>query len=85
MGSETGHLGAGLATLLGIATAILLSVGALADSDVAAVAGAVAAGLGIIVSVSAPHEWVKRIYPRLDRLDPNDPQARPHTRFRVEF
>src|SRR3990170_1930211 len=59
--------------VVGIAAAVALSIGTLADSDAASVAGAVAVGLGIIVAVSAPHEWVKRIYPRLDKLDPNDP------------
>ena len=85
MRDESGHIGAGLATLLGIAAAVALSIGTLADSDVASVAGAVAVGLGIIVAVSAPHEWVKRIYPRLDKLDPNDPEAQPEKRFRVEL
>jgi len=85
MRGEEGHIGAGLATVLGIAAAALLSLGALADSDAASVAGAVCVGLGIIIGVSAPHEWMKRIYPRLDKLDPHDPEARPDNRFRVEF
>lgn len=85
MSGESGHIGAGLATLLGIGAAVLISVGALADSDAATVAGAVCVGLGIIIGVSAPHEWVKRIYPRLDKIDPDSPEARPDKRFRVEF
>ena len=75
MRSESGHIGAVLASVLGIGAAVALSIGALADSDAASVAGAVIVGLGIIVAVSAPHEWVKSIYPRLDRLDKNDPEA----------
>ena len=85
MRGEAGHIGAGLATVLGIAAALLLSLGALADSDAATVAGAICVGLGIIIGVSAPHQWVKRIYPRLDRIDPDNPDAQPDNRFRVEF
>ena len=85
MRGESGHVGAGLATILGIASTVLLIVGTLADSDAAMVAGAVVIGLGIIVAVSAPHAWMKRVYPRLDKLDPNDPEARPDSGFRIEF
>ena len=83
--SETGHVGAGLATILGIAAAAALVIAFAADSDVAGIAGGVLTGLGIFAAVNAPHQWLKRVYPRLDRLDPEDPEAHPEMRVRIEY
>jgi len=80
---ECGHGGAALATTLGIAAAIALIVAFAADSDIAGIVGGVLTGLGIFAAVNAPHQWFKRVYPRLDRLDPEDPEA--HTGFRIEY
>lgn len=83
--AERGHIGSGLATLLGIAAAVVLAIGVAGDSDAAAIAGAVLVGLGIVVAANAPHIWARRIYGRLDRMAPEDPEARPDTRTRIEF
>ena len=82
---EGGHVGALLATILGIAAAIAIVVAFAADSDVAGIIGGVLTGLGIFAAVNAPHEWFKRVYPRLDKLDPEDPKARPDGGFRIEY
>ena len=83
--SESGHVGAGLATILGIGAGAALVVAFAADSDAAGIVGGVLTGLGIFAAVNAPHEWFKRVYPRLDRLDPEDSEARPDKRFRIEY
>jgi hypothetical protein len=82
---EDGHIGSGLASLLALAGMVLLPIGLAGDSDPLAIAGAVLLGLGIIVAVNAPHIWVGRIYRRLDRVAPDDPDARTETRGRIEF
>jgi hypothetical protein len=83
--SERGHIGSGVATLLGIAGGALLPIGLLVDSDWLAAAGGAALGLGVVVAVNAPHVWVRRVYGRLDRLAPDDPDARPDTKIRIEL
>lgn len=82
---EAGHVGAGLATFLGIGAGVALAVAFIADSEVAAIVGAVLTGFGIFAAVNAPHEWLKRVYPRLDKVDPDDAEARPDKRFRIEY
>jgi hypothetical protein len=82
---ETGHVGAGLATILGIAAGAALVIAFAADSDPAGIAGGVLTGLGIFAAVNAPHQWFKRVYPRLDKLDPQDSEAHPEKRFRIEY
>ena len=82
---EDGHIGSGLASLLALAGMVLLSVGLAGDSDPLAITGAVLLGLGIIVAVNAPHIWVGRIYRRLDRVAPDDPDARTEAGPRIEF
>lgn len=82
---EDGHIGNGLAILCGLGAAIAIVLAFSEDSDTAGIIGGVLTGLGIIIGVAAPHEWVKRIYPRLDKLDPTDPEAHPEKRFRIEL
>lgn len=82
---EGGHAGALLATVLGIGAAIAIVAAFAADSDIAGIIGGVLTGLGISAAVNAPHEWFKRVYPRLDKLDPEDPNARPGGGFRIEY
>jgi hypothetical protein len=82
---ESGHVGAGLATVLGIGAGVALVIAFAADSDVAGIVGGVLTGLGIFAAVNAPHEWLKRVYPRLDRLDPEDSEAHPDKRLRIEY
>lgn len=83
--SEGGHIGSGVASLLGIAGGALLPAGILADAGWLAAAGGAALGLGVIVGVNAPHIWVRRVYGRLDRMAPDDPDARPDTTIRIEL
>jgi len=83
--AERGHIGSGAATLLGLASAIVLALALMGDSDALAIAGAILVGLGIAVAGNAPHVWVRRLYRRLDRIAPDDPDARPNTRIRIEL
>ena len=78
---ERGHVGALIATILGIAAAIAIVVAFAADSDIAGIIGGVLTGLGIFAAVNAPHEWFKRTYLRLDKLDPEEQR----TGFRIEY
>jgi hypothetical protein len=80
---ESGHGGAAIATTLGLGAGVALIVAFAADSDIAGIIGGVLTGLGIFAAVNAPHQWFKRVYPRLDRLDPEDPEV--HTGFRIEY
>lgn len=82
---EEGHVGAGITSLLAIAATVVLAIGLTGGGDVVKVIGVVLMGLAVVVSVTAPHEWVKRLSARLDRLNPEDPDARPGTKTRVEF
>lgn len=82
---EEGHGGFALTVLLAIAATIVLAVGLTGDGDTLRVAGTVLMGLAIVVGSVAPHEWVKRLSARLDRMDPQDPDARPYARIRLEF
>lgn len=82
---EDGHVGAGLATLLAVVGTVVLAIGLTGSSDAVRVTGAVLMGLAVVVSVNAPHEWVKRLSGRLDRTNPDDPDARPDVRFRIEL
>jgi hypothetical protein len=84
-GGEAGHIGAGLATFLGIGASVALVIAFAADSEVAGIIGGLLTGLGIFAAVNAPHEWLKRVYPRLDRVDPEDSEAHPDKRFRIEY
>ncbi len=82
---EAGHGGAALSIVLAIAGAIVLSVGLTGSSDTVRVVGAVLMGLAIVTIALAAHEWVKRVSARLDRINPDDPDARPADRVRLEF
>lgn len=73
---EEGHAGAALASLLAVAGTVVLAIGLTGGTDAVRVAGAVLMGLAVLVSVNAPHEWLKRVYKRLDRISPEDPDAR---------
>lgn len=83
--SEKGHGGAVVATLLAVAGMVLMPIGLTGDSDWLAIAGALCLGLGVVVAVNAPHIWVVRIYRRLDRMSPDDPDARSGSQMNLEF
>jgi hypothetical protein len=83
--SERGHIGAGLASTLAIVGTVLLAIGLGNDSNALAVAGAIVLGAGTVASVSAPHLWLRHIYRRLDKVDPEDREAMPEKRARIQF
>ncbi|OGO52407.1 MAG: hypothetical protein A2148_05780 [Chloroflexi bacterium RBG_16_68_14] len=85
VGREEGHVGPGIASLLALAGAILLPIGLSGDSDGLSIAGAALLGLGVIVGANAPHLWARRIYRRLDRMAPDDPDAHTGSGLRIEF
>jgi hypothetical protein len=85
LNSERGHLGAGLASILALAGTVLLAIGLAADTTALAVVGAIVLGLGTVASVSAPHIWLRSIYRRLDKVDPEDAEAMPQKRARIQF
>jgi hypothetical protein len=81
--NETGHVGVTLATLVVLVGTILLAIGLGQDSTGPAVAGAIVLGIGSIIGASAPHVWLRSVYRRLDRVDPDDPDVR--SGFRIQF
>ena len=85
MTSERGHIGASVASLLALAGMIVLAIGLGRDSNTVAVVGAVLLGLGSLIGMNAPHIWMRSVYRRLDKLDPEDPEAMPEKRFRTQF
>ena len=83
--SERGHIGVTAATVLGLVGTVLLACGLGSDNSALAVAGAIVLGLGAILGANAPHIWLRSVYRRLDRVSPDDPDARPNTRIRIQF
>jgi hypothetical protein len=83
--SERGHITSGLSSLLAIAGTALLAIGLGRDATSLAVAGAIVLGLGSLLGVNASHLWLRPIYRRLDHVDPDDKDARPNTRVRIQF
>ena len=83
--NEMGHGGVTLATLLALAGTVLLALGLGQHSTSLAVAGAIVLGVGSIVGANAPHIWLRSVYRRLDRVDPDDHEAMPSTRIRIQF
>jgi hypothetical protein len=83
--SEQGHIGSGIASIAALAGGILLAIGLDSDTTALSVAGAIVLGLGIFVAANAPHIWMRSIYRRLDRVDPDDHDAMPEKRARIQF
>lgn len=83
--SERGHIGVTVATILGLAGTVLLAIGLGNDSTGLAVAGAIVLGVGTIIGANAPHIWMRSVYRRLDRVDPEDHEAMPEKRFRTQL
>ena len=83
LGSERGHIGSTLASLLAIAGTALLAIGLGNGTTELAVCGAIVLGIGSLLGMNAPHIWMRSVYRRLDRVDPDDPDAR--SGFRIQF
>jgi hypothetical protein len=83
--SERGHTGVGLANLLALAGTVLLAIGLGQGVTALSVTGAIVLGLGAIVGDIAPHIWLRSVYRRLDKLDPQDHDAMPENRIRIQF
>ncbi len=83
--SERGHIGVSGASVLALAGMIVLAIGLGRDSSTVSVVGAVLLGLGSLIGMNAPHIWMRSVYRRLDKLDPEDHEAMPDKRFRTQF
>jgi hypothetical protein len=83
--NELGHGGVALATILAAAGTVLLALGLGQDSAALAVSGAIVLGTGSIAGANAPHIWLRSVYRRLDRVDPDDHEAMPDKRIRIQF
>jgi hypothetical protein len=83
--SERGHIGVTLASLLAVAGTILLAIGLGHDRSGMSVGGAIVLGVGSLLGMQAPHIWMRSVYRRLDKVDPNDHEALPNERFRTQF
>lgn len=83
--SERGHMGFGIASTLAMAGAAFLAIGLGTDTTALSVAGAIVLGISTVAAVHAPHVWFRHVYRRLDKLDPEDHEAMPEKRFRIQF
>jgi hypothetical protein len=83
--SDRGHGGAGLATTLAIIGTALLAIGLGNESTVVGVIGALVLGSAVVAAITASHFWLRSIYRRLDKVDPEDHEALPEKRIRIQF
>ncbi len=83
--SERGHIGVGLANLLALAGTVMLAIGLGQGVTALSVTGAIVLGLGTVVGDNAPHVWQRSVYRRLDRVDPEDHEAMPEERIRIQY
>ena len=81
--SERGHAGVTLGSTVTIVGTVLLAIGLGNDSSTLSMIGAIVLGVGTLVGINAPHIWLRRIYRRLDRVSPGDPDVR--TGFVIEL
>ena len=72
--SESGHVGPSVASILGIAAAIVTGIGISGDSDITQIVGVALFGAAIVLATQVPHLWMRRVYRRIDRItDSSDP------------
>ena len=83
--SEQGHIANGLTSILAITGAELLASGLGQDITGLSVAGAIVLGLSSITAVNAPHVWLRSVYRRLDKVDPEDKESMPDNRRRIQL
>jgi len=85
LNSEQGHGGVALASTLAIIGTVLLAIGLGNNTTGLSVAGAIILGLGSVVGINAPHTWLRSVYRRLDKVDPDDDEAMPEKRIRLQY
>jgi drug/metabolite transporter (DMT)-like permease len=83
--SERGHIGVTLGSVLAVVGTILLAIGLGNDNNGMSVAGAIVLGAGSLLGMQAPHIWMRSVYRRLDKVDPEDHESMPEKRFRTQF
>ena len=81
--SERGHAGVTLGSTIAIVGTVLLAIGLGHDTSTLSMVGAIVLGAGTLVGINTPHIWLRRIYRRLDRISPDDPDVR--TDFVIEL
>ena len=81
--SERGHGGVTFGSTIVIIGVVLLAIGLGRDSNSMSVAGAIVLGLGTLLGINAPHIWMRSVYRRLDKVDPDDREAT--DKFKVQF
>ncbi|MEX0683906.1 MAG: hypothetical protein WD904_03335 [Dehalococcoidia bacterium] len=70
MEGEKGHVEVGMLALIGAAGAIALGIGVAADSDIVAIGGGIATGVGIFVGSLLRHRVIDYdVYRRLENLE----------------
>lgn len=75
----------GIASTVSLVGGALLAIGLGTDTTALSVAGAIALGISTVGAVHAPHVWLRHVYRRLDKVDPEDSEAMPKKRFRIQF
>jgi hypothetical protein len=83
--SERGHGAVTCATTFAIVGTVLLAIGLGNDSNGLSVAGAIVVGIGSVVGFNGPHLWLRSVYRRLDKVDPEDNEAMPEKRIRIQL
>ncbi len=69
--SERGHVGSGLPVLLALAALVMLPLGLASGNDGLAAADGALLALAVVIGALAPHLWVRKIWARIDRDDPD--------------
>lgn len=85
LNGERGHVGVTVGSLLALAGTVVLAIGLGGDNNIASVIGAIALGAGSLLGMNAPHIWMRSVYRRLDKVDPEDHEAMPEKRIRIQF
>jgi hypothetical protein len=72
--SERGHVGPGVASLLGVAGAVVAAIGIHGGSETTEIIGVALFGAAIVVGTQVPHLWLRKTWRRIDRItDETDP------------
>jgi len=85
MRSEQGHVAVTVASALVIAGTVVLAIGLGNDNNTLSVIGAIVLGASSLLGMNGPHIWLRSVYRRLDKVTPDDEDARPDTRIRIQF